>query len=106
MEKNPLNLDYLFEVSWEVCNLVGGIYTVLSTKAKTLQQINKDRNVFIGPDLWKEKESPYFIEVPSLFKDWKKIAAKEGLQVRTGRWDIPGRPIVILIDYNNMYPCP
>ena len=85
MEKNPLNLDYLFEVSWEVCNLVGGIYTVLSTKAKTLQQINKDRNVFIGPDLWKEKESPYFIEVPSLFKDWKKIAAKEGLQVRTGR---------------------
>ena len=105
MEKNPLNLDYLFEVSWEVCNLVGGIYTVLSTKAKTLQQINKDRNVFIGPDLWKEKESPYFIEVPSLFKDWKKIAAKEGLQVRTGRWDIPGRPIVILIDYNNMYPC-
>ena len=84
MEKNPLNLDYLFEVSWEVCNLVGGIYTVLSTKAKTLQQINKDRNVFIGPDLWKEKESPYFIEVPSLFKDWKKIAAKEGLQVRTG----------------------
>lgn len=105
MEKNPLNLDYLFEVSWEVCNLVGGIYTVLSTKAKTLQQINKDRNVFIGPDLWKEKESPYFIEVPSLFKDWKKIAAEEGLQVRTGRWDIPGKPIVILVDYNNMYPC-
>ena len=61
MEKNPLNLDYLFEVSWEVCNLVGGIYTVLSTKAKTLQQINKDRNVFIGPDLWKEKKSSYFI---------------------------------------------
>ena len=104
MEKNPLNLDYLFEVSWEVCNLVGGIYTVLSTKAKTLQQINKDRNVFIGPDLWKEKKSSYFIEVPSLFKDWKKIAAEEGLQVRTGRWDIPGKPIVILIDYNNMYP--
>ena len=105
MEKNPLNLDYLFEVSWEVCNLVGGIYTVLSTKAKTLQQINKDRNVFIGPDLWKEKKSSYFIEVPSLFKDWKKIAAEEGLQVRTGRWDIPGKPIVILVDYNNMYPC-
>ena len=58
MEKYSLYLDYLFDVSLEVCNLVGGIYTVLSTKAKTLQQINKDRNVFIGPDLWKEKESP------------------------------------------------
>ena len=105
MEKNPLNLDYLFEVSWEVCNLVGGIYTVLSTKAKTLQQINKDRNIFIGPDLWKEKESPYFTEVPSLFKDWKKIAAEAGLKVRTGRWNIPGKPIVILVDYNDMYAC-
>lgn len=103
MEKKPLNPNYLFEVSWEVCNLVGGIYTVLSTKAKTLQQINKDKNVFIGPDLWKEKESPYFTEIPSLLKDWKKSAAEAGLQVRTGRWNIPGKPIVILVDYNNMY---
>ena len=44
MEKGQLTPDYLFEVSWEVCNLVGGIYTVLSTKAKTLQKINKDKN--------------------------------------------------------------
>ena len=28
--------DYIFEVSWEVCNKVGGIHTVVSTKAKTL----------------------------------------------------------------------
>ncbi|WP_455497033.1 glycosyltransferase [Coprobacter sp.] len=103
MEKKPLNPDYLFEVSWEVCNLVGGIYTVLSTKAKTLQQINKDKNVFIGPDLWKEKESPYFTEIQSLYKDWKKSAAEAGLQVRTGRWNIPGKPIVILVDYSSMY---
>ena len=103
MEKEPLSPGYLFEVSWEVCNLVGGIYTVLSTKAKTLQQINKDKNVFIGPDLWKEKESPYFTEIPALLKDWKKLAGEAGLQVRTGRWNIPGKPIVVLVDYNNMY---
>ena len=29
----------LFEVSWEVCNKVGGIHTVLSTKAKSLVDI-------------------------------------------------------------------
>lgn len=105
MEKNTIDLDYLFEVSWEVCNLVGGIYTVLSTKAKTLQQINKDRNIFIGPDLWKEKKSPYFIEDTSLFKDWKENATAAGLQVRIGRWNIPGKPIVFLVDYKNKYVC-
>ncbi|MCH5329193.1 MAG: glycosyl transferase, partial [Coprobacter sp.] len=84
MEKKQLVPDYLFEVSWEVCNLVGGIYTVLSTKAKTLQKINKDKTIFIGPDLWKGKESSYFTEVSSLLKDWKKQARNEGLDVRVG----------------------
>ena len=43
--------DYIFESSWEVCNKVGGIYTVLSTRAKTLQEALHDRIIFIGPDL-------------------------------------------------------
>ena len=34
--ENLLFPDYVFESSWEVCNKVGGIYTVLSTRAKTL----------------------------------------------------------------------
>ena len=33
-----MNPDYIFESSWEVCNKVGGIYTVPSTRANTLQQ--------------------------------------------------------------------
>ena len=47
MIKTP---EFLFESSWEVCNKVGGIYTVLSTKAHTLQQIFNDKVIFIGPD--------------------------------------------------------
>ena len=103
MEKKQLVPDYLFEVSWEVCNLVGGIYTVLSTKAKTLQKINKDKTIFIGPDLWKGKESSYFTEVSSLLKDWKKQARNEGLDVRVGRWNIPGKPVVVLVDFSQMF---
>ncbi len=103
-EKELLYPDYLFEVSWEVCNLVGGIYTVLSTKAQTLQQTNKDKNIFIGPDVWTETPSPYFIEIKSLLKEWKKKAEKEGLKVKVGRWNIPGKPIVILVDYSDMMP--
>ena len=61
MVNSESKLDLLFETSWEVCNKVGGIYAVLSTKAKTLQKLYKDKIVFIGPDLWSaENHSPYF----------------------------------------------
>lgn len=102
-EKSLLYPDYLFEVSWEVCNLVGGIYTVLSTKAHTLQKINKDKNIFIGPDVWKAIPSPYFTESHTLLKAWKAKALKEGLKVRVGRWNIPGKPVVILVDYQDLF---
>ncbi len=52
MMKQLLTPDYIFESSWEVCNKVGGIYTVLSTRAKTLQNVFPDRIFFIGPDVW------------------------------------------------------
>lgn len=96
--------EYLFEVSWEVCNKVGGIYAVLSTKAKTLQKQMKDRVVFVGPDLWAESESPYFKESKTLLKDWIKSANLPfGIEVRVGRWDIPGKPIAILVKYKSLF---
>ena len=87
MDKAPVNLDLLFETSWEVCNKIGGIYTVLSTKAKTLQTLYKDKTIFIGPDVWsKENPSPYFVESSILLKDWKaKASFPEGVSVRVGR---------------------
>ena len=91
--------DYIFESSWEVCNKVGGIYTVLSTRAKTLQDRMKDHIIFIGPDCWHEKRSPYFLEEDTLFADWQKAAEQEGLRLKVGRWDIPGTPIAILVDF-------
>ena len=99
MGKEILFPDYIFESSWEVCNKVGGIYTVLSTRAKTLQDKMKDRTIFIGPDCWGEKTCPYFVEDKSLFADWKKAAKKDGLSVKVGRWNIPGKPIAVLVDF-------
>ena len=99
MVKEKLFPDYIFESSWEVCNKVGGIYTVLSTRAKTLQDALKDRIIFIGPDCWREKECPYFREDSKLFKDWKKEALKEGINIKVGRWTIPGEPIAIMVDF-------
>ena len=99
MAKKQLKPDYIFESSWEVCNKVGGIYTVLSTRAKTLQEALQDKIIFIGPDFWKEKESPYFREEKSLFADWQWESKENGLNVRVGRWTIPGEPIAILVDF-------
>ena len=99
MANKQLVPDYIFESSWEVCNKVGGIYTVLSTRAKTLQEALQDKIVFIGPDFWKEKESPYFREEQSLFADWRREAEKDGLKVRVGRWTVPGEPIAMLVDF-------
>ena len=61
--------DYIFEASWEVCNKVGGIYTVLSTRANSLQKLYNDRILFVGPDVWKEQESPWFVEDKTLFSE-------------------------------------
>lgn len=91
--------NFIFESSWEVCNKVGGIYTVLSTRAKTLQDKLKDHIMFIGPDVWKEKENPLFEEDASLLKSWRDTAENEDLNVRIGRWNVPGHPIAVLVDF-------
>ena len=99
MEKEQFMPDFIFESSWEVCNKVGGIYTVLSTRAKTLQDVLTDKVVFIGPDFWQGMENPLFLEDRKMFAEWVEKAEKEELHVRVGRWNIPGRPIVVLVDF-------
>lgn len=105
MEQSQIKLDLLLETSWEVCNKIGGIYTVLSTKARNLQKSYKDKVIFIGPDVWTDDNpSPFFKEVKSLLKDWKQQAFfPEGVSVRVGRWEIPGRPIAVLVKFDGMY---
>lgn len=103
MVNNKIVPDYIFESSWEVCNKVGGIYTVLSTRANTLQSLLHDRVIFIGPDCWKENNSPYFTSDDTLFVDWKESLANSELNVKIGRWNIPGNPIAILVDFTPFY---
>ena len=103
MGKERLFPDYIFESSWEVCNKVGGIYTVLSTRAKTLKEKLQDQLIFIGPDCWRDKVNPYFSSDNALYADWQKQAAEEGLKVKVGRWNIPGEPVAILVDFTPYY---
>ena len=95
-----LTPDFIFESSWEVCNKIGGIYTVLSSKAYTLQEKYKDNIIFIGADL--DNKPIDFEENKSLFPDWIK-SLPEHFSVRAGRWKVPGSPIVLLVSYKTFF---
>lgn len=101
----PLKPDYVFEVSWEVCNKVGGIHTVISTKAPYMSKEYGDHYIVIGPDVWKEtRANPEFTEDQNLFRAWKEKVLSDGLTIRIGYWNIPSRPIAILVDFTTFFP--
>ena len=94
--------DCLFEVSWEVCNKVGGIHTVIATKALNLAKELKNNHILIGPDVWREtEENPEFIEEPNLLRAWRVKAYQEGLRIRVGRWNVAGTPVAVLVDFSS-----
>lgn len=94
--------DYVFSTSWEVCNKVGGIYTVLSTQAETLQKRLPDRVVYLGPDFGDKATA--FRESSRLHPAWRRAIEAEGIGVRIGRWMVPGRPLAILVRWDSLLP--
>ncbi|MDR3235967.1 MAG: alpha-glucan family phosphorylase [Prevotellaceae bacterium] len=103
--KEKIQTDFLFEVSWEVCNKVGGIYTVVAGKALNMKKDLKDNHILVGPDVWRSTEqNPDFTEDARLLRSWHAKAAQEGLRIRVGRWNVPGRPIAVLVDFTTFMP--
>ena len=97
--------DYLFEVSWEVCNKIGGIFTVLATKAGTIKKELDDNYIVIGPDVWMETHTnPYFEEDHLLYRAWRMQATSEGLKVRLGRFKGKKGAVAILVDFTSLFP--
>lgn len=96
--------DYIFETSWEVCNRVGGIYAVLSTRAASMQAEHKDQVFFFGPD-WGEHSDITFKEDKRLLRGWTAAFRREHpeIAVRAGRWQVPGEPIAILLQSDAMW---
>lgn len=95
-----MNAKYIFETAWEVCNKIGGIHTVLASKAPAIQPEYGDNYFFVGPDVWMEtSKNPEFTEDNTLFADWAIHARSKGINFRIGRWNIKGHPIAILIDF-------
>ena len=94
--------DICFEISWEVCNKVGGIFTVVKSKANCMIDNYKDGYFLIGP-YFPKKAFGIFEETvpPEECKPCFEKLKKEGIECHTGKWLIKGEPNVILIDFTN-----
>ena len=97
--------DVIFEVSWEVCNKVGGIYTVLSSKAKEMtENYGADNYYCIGP-YFMQKVLGEFQEtvIPDNFKGACDELKQSGIICHFGNWLVKGEPKAILIDFQGLY---
>jgi glycogen(starch) synthase len=91
---------YLFEIAWEVCNQVGGIYQVVRSKVPLMASRWRDRYCLIGPFVAGKaqleiEESPASGWLASALQ----AVARAGLPVHHGHWLIEGRPRVLLIEH-------
>ncbi|MFP4568203.1 MAG: glycogen/starch synthase [Candidatus Woesearchaeota archaeon] len=96
------NAEHLIEISWEICNKVGGIYSVISSKAKRVKDTYKEYTC-LGPYFedqakqeFKEKHPPQ--EYKQIFEKLKQ----EGITLKYGTWLIKGQPKAILIEFSNI----
>jgi glycogen(starch) synthase len=94
----------LFEVAWEVCWQLGGIYTVLRSKAQAMINRWDDRYVLIGP-YNPATAALEFEEMPTegVIRETLDRLRNAGIACHYGRWLVPGRPKVILLDYRGRY---
>ena len=99
--QNQMTGATLFEVSWEVCNKVGGIYAVVNSKALEVVEKFGDNYYLLGPDLgnnadFEETDEPCWDALG-------QITSMRNLNCRFGRWNIPGNPKVILVNFKDRY---
>ena len=94
--------DYLFEVSWEVCNKVGGIYTVVKSKVGYMIDHYKEGYCAVGPYFPKKAFGEFDEKLaPPQFKKVFEALKKEGIICHYGTWLIEGNPNVVLIEFTN-----
>ncbi len=102
MKKEEVKADYFFEVSWEICHQVGGIYTVIKSKAGKLYQLYKEKYFLIGPYYAKEAAIKFEArkppkEIERIFSELKK----NKIECYFGKWNIEGVKVnTILIDFS------
>lgn len=103
--KKALSKALLCEISWEVCNQMGGIYTVIRTKIPPLVKQFGDNYCLIGPAVNSDVAAE-FDPIDDYSDAYGQAVVKMrdmGYEVMYGRWLVTGRPKVILLNPTNVY---
>ncbi|MDD6003087.1 MAG: glycosyltransferase [Bacteroidales bacterium] len=91
----------LFECAWEVCNQVGGIYTVIRSKIPAIvNKWNRDNYILLGP-YFEDQASPAFDPIEDLSDPvgfTVHTMRESGFEVHYGHWLVTGKPKVILFN--------
>ncbi len=98
--------NFILETSWEVCNKMGGIYTVLSSRARVMMQEHNGQVVFVGPLLGEAGTLPRDFDptIPEILRPWvETVQVSFPLRTAVGQWSIPGTPPVILVDFSPLW---
>jgi glycogen(starch) synthase len=94
---------FLFEVAWEVCNQVGGIYQVVRSKVPLMMSRWHERYCLLGP--YVEAKAQLELE-PTPASGWlARVAARveeSGVKVHHGHWLIEGKPRVLLLEHEQL----
>lgn len=93
---------HLIEIAWEVCNQVGGIYTVIRSKVPSVMERWTSRYCLVGPFLHKHvlAELELMDDVQDIFGQAAAIMRKKGYDVHYAEWLVTGKPRVVLINPN------
>lgn len=95
--------DVLFEVSWEVANMVGGIHTAIASKVPAMLEQYGERYIAIGPDMHRNFEGPAPFEEEVWDPGLKESLGELPIAVRMGRWKVPGNPRCLLVNYGALH---
>ena len=92
----------LLETAWEVCNQVGGIYTVIRSKAPAIMENHNGHFCMIGPYLNKsiQAELEPLDDAADIFGQAAANLSKKGYDVIYAEWLITGKPRVVLLNPN------
>src|SRR3954453_23213469 len=94
------NEAFLFEVAWEVCNLVGGIYQVLRSKAPLMTERWGPRYCVVGPYVASKAGLEFEeAEATGYFSRVIERVQAAGVRVHYGHWLIQGKPRALLLEH-------
>lgn len=105
LSKKQIKDILLVEVSWEACNQVGGIYTVLRSKSPYITDQFGDNYCLIGPSLH-HNDPTEFDEIKEANNPFCQAAIKMrefGFDAKYGKWLVTGRPNIILLNPFSVY---